>query len=109
MRWWTRQAVTGLLFAALPCPAGAPPVTRFGGDVPSPCSCSCYQPMTLRQWLENTVAVVYGRLTRATPDNPVTGTGDGITDLVIEKTLVPHALLRGRKITLDRYLPHQKD
>src|SRR5262249_37122181 len=108
MRWWMTLAGTALLLAALPCPGGTPPVIHFGGDVPSPCSC-CQQ-MTLRQWLEDTVAVVYGTLTRATPDNPVKGTGNGITDLVIEKTLVPHAILKGRTtITLDRYLPPQKD
>jgi hypothetical protein len=101
MRWW-KTLTAGLLLTALPCPAATPRAARPVAEVRA---CS-FQPTTLRQELQGAVGVFYGTLTRATRNNPDTGTGNGITDFVIEKALVTPPFLKGETtITLDRYAP----
>ncbi|MBI1917505.1 MAG: hypothetical protein HYS12_22635 [Planctomycetes bacterium] len=102
MRRGTILAVTGLLLAALPCPF----VPRLAAQWRCSLGFWRYPPQTFREQVKDATAVLYGTLTRATPDNPVTGTGDGITDLVIDKGLVIPPSLKGRTtITLDNYVP----
>jgi hypothetical protein len=85
------SVATLLIVAALPSPATG----WFGPPRP-----------TLRQEAAQASAVLYGKLTRATPPNPDEPGGEGVTDFVIEKTLKAHPSLAGTgKLTIKRYLP----
>src|SRR6266542_4197771 len=80
-----------VLVGILPTPAMA----WFGQALP-----------TLREELTQASAVLYGKLTRATPANPDGKGREGVTDCVIEKILKAHPLLVGTKtVTINHYLP----
>lgn len=74
----------------------------------SACPFCTAQGTTLTEEVNQSSMVLYGRLENA----KLTGTefGDGTTDLVIEKVVKSHEMLKDRKvITLNRYVPSDKD
>src|SRR3712207_3467870 len=93
-----------LLPAPLPCPAAPRPAFQDPA-----CGLCCTRPPTLREVMSGAHIIVVGSLARPAPPNPAAEGAQGVTDLVVEKSLKTHPdFARQKVLTIHLCVPPNK-